>query len=157
MVAGAVGAISLVVVGQYWLPILILSTLGAGLVFLTVPWICSRLFVDHRFQRTLIIYGANTGTLPTGLALLRVMDPGFETPVASDYMYSSGITFALVIPLILAINLPAYSVTRGKPFLFWLTVLIFAGYLLFCITAHYLMRRRRTFARPGRLWLPGRD
>ena len=89
MVAAAVGAISLVVVSQYWLPILVMSVIGGLLIFITVPYIASRIFVDHRFDRMLIIFGAVSGTMPTGLALLRIVDPDFETPVASDYVLSS--------------------------------------------------------------------
>ena len=104
MVAAAVGAISLTVVAQYWLPILIVALFGGTITFFTVIWISSRIFDDFKFHRALIIFGACTGTMPTGLALLRVIDPDFETPVAADYMYSSAITFFLVIPFILAIT-----------------------------------------------------
>ncbi|MCF7913827.1 MAG: sodium:glutamate symporter, partial [Spirochaetaceae bacterium] len=112
MVAAAVGGISLVIVGQYLIQILILSAIAGSLALLIVPWFCSRIYTDHQFYRMLLVYGVSTGTLPTGLALLRVVDPNFETPAASDYMFSTGITFLLAIPFILSINLPAYSVTN---------------------------------------------
>ncbi len=155
MVAGAVGAISLVVVAQYWLPILIMCMLAGIMVITTVPWLCSRIFSDHQFYRTLIIYGACTGTLPTGLALLRVIDPNFETPAAQDYMYATAVIFALVIPLILAINLPAYSYTESKPLYFWLMVAILGGYLVFALILHVFIAKKRAFKVPGRLWFPG--
>lgn len=152
MVTASIASISLVVVGQYWLPILILCSVGGLMAYLTLPWICSRLFVDHQFYRALIIFGASTGTMPTGLALLRVIDPEFESPVASDFMYSSGITFLLAIPLILAINLPAYSVSKGNPSLFWLAVLISFGYLFFVIISFFFISRRRSLAQPNHIW-----
>ncbi|MDA3833177.1 MAG: sodium:glutamate symporter [Spirochaetales bacterium] len=152
MVTASIAAISLVVVGMYWLPILILTTAGGLMAYFTLPWICSRLFVDHQFHRALIIFGASTGTMPTGLALLRVIDPEFETPVASDYMYSSGFTFLLAIPLILSINLPAYSVTKNNPDLFWLAVLISFVYLIFVVAAFFIISRKRGIAQPGRRW-----
>jgi len=152
MVTASIAAISLVVVGTYWLPILILTTLGGLMAYFTLPWIASRLFVDHQFHRALIIFGASTGTMPTGLALLRVIDPEFETPVASDYMYSSGLTFILAIPLILSINLPAYSVTRSNPSLFWMAVALSFSYLAFVIIAFFIVSRRRGIAQSGRRW-----
>ncbi len=157
MVAASIGAISLVVVSQYWLPILILCALGGLITIVTVPWIASRLFRDHRFQRMLIIYGASTGTMPTGLALLRVIDPYFETPAATDYMYSTAYTFLLAIPFILSINLPAYSVTTGKPIYFWLALGVSLAYLLFVLIAYKVISRRRALRRPGAIWLARED
>jgi len=114
MVAGALGAISLVFVGKYWFPILLMSTLCGFMVYYTIPWVSSRIFRDFRFERMLMLYGVSTGTLSTGLALLRVMDPEFKTKVTSDYMLSAGLTFVLAIPFILAINLPAKAYTSGS-------------------------------------------
>ncbi len=152
MVTASIAAISLVVVAHYWLPILILTSFGGLTAYFTLPWICSRMFVDHQFHRSLIIFGASTGTMPTGLALLRVIDPEFETPVASDYMYSSGLTFLFAIPLILSINLPAYSVTGNNPSLMWLAVLISLGYLVFVVIAFFVISRKRGIAQPGKRW-----
>jgi ESS family glutamate:Na+ symporter len=152
MVAAAVGAISLVVVGDYWLPIVVIALVVGLTVFFTVPWMASRLFRNYRFQRALIIFGGMTGTLPTGLALLRMLDPDFDTPVANDYVYTSALVFLLAIPMILSINLPAYSVSRSNPFLFWLTVIIVGGYVLLAGVGYRLIARDRSFSRPRRWW-----
>ncbi len=97
-VAASLGAISLVAVRGYWLPILLLTAVGAVITLVILPMYASRLYDDHHFYRMLLIYGTATGTLPTGLALLRVVDPEFETPAATDYLYSVGIVFLLAIP-----------------------------------------------------------
>ena len=151
-VAAAVGAISLTVVMQYWLPILVISVIGGVVIFITVVWLASRIFSDYQFHRALIVYGACTGTMPTGLALLRVVDPDFETPVATDYMYSSAITFFLVIPFILAINLPAYSYTENNPMYFWAAIGVAAAYLLFGIISNRVVAKKRAFAKFTTLW-----
>jgi ESS family glutamate:Na+ symporter len=152
MVAAAVGAISLTVVVQYWLPILVISVVGGIITFVSILWISSRIFEDYQFHRALIIYGACTGTMPTGLALLRVVDPDFETPVATDYMYSAALTFFFVIPFILSINLPAYSVTKDNPMLFWAAVGVGLAYLVFVLISHRLVAGKRAFAKLGKLW-----
>ncbi len=152
MVAAAVGAISLTVVVQYWLPILVISVTGGIVTFITVIWISSRIFEDYQFHRALIIYGACTGTMPTGLALLRVVDPDFETPVATDYMYSAAVTFFLVIPFILSINLPAYSITKANPIYFWAAIGVALAYLLFVVISHRAIGGKRAFAKISSLW-----
>ncbi|MGE0074426.1 MAG: sodium:glutamate symporter [Sphaerochaetaceae bacterium] len=151
-VAASLGAISLVAVQGYWLPILALVLVGAFLTLVILPAYCSRLYDDHQFYRMLVIYGTATGTLPTGLALLRVVDPEFETPVATDYLYSVGIVFILAIPIILSVNLPAFSVTRNRPELFWLAVGISFMYLLTAFIAYVILAGKKAFAGRSKLF-----
>ena len=147
MIAGALGAISFQVVGIYWLPILIISTVGGLAAFLLVPWMGSRTFHDHAFGRTLIIYGVATGTLASGLALLRVVDPELKTPIAEDYMRAAGLVFPMAIPLILIIPFPAYAYLRGEPIWLYLAGAGCAAYAVVC-TAGFLILRRRNLI-PG--------
>jgi ESS family glutamate:Na+ symporter len=145
MVAGSIAAISLVVVSRYWLPILTMGVAGGLVAIFGILALTSRMFDDHQFYRAMMIYGACTGTLTTGLALLRVLDPDFETPVAADYMYASGLTFLLVIPLILMINFPAYGYASGNSFWYWLTLAFLGAYLVFVLLAYALLSRGRAF------------
>jgi ESS family glutamate:Na+ symporter len=145
-VAASLGAISLVAVQGYWIPILALVITGALITLVLLPAYCSRLYDDHQFYRMLLIYGTATGTLPTGLALLRVVDPEFETPVATDYLYSVGIVFILAIPIILSVNLPAVSITKNRPELFWFAVGISAIYMIGAFIAYLILAKKRSFA-----------
>lgn len=154
MVAGAIAAISLQFVVAYWAPLLILSTISGVVVALSTIWLCSRVFKDERFERMLMIFGCSTGTLSTGLALLRVVDPEFRTPVASDYMKSAGLTFMMAIPFILAINLPAKAGATGNMSYFWLMVVIAAAYLFSMLVLYGILSGRRSLAKAGSLWLP---
>lgn len=151
-VASSLGAISLVSIQGYWIPILILTLIGMFITLIILPWYCSRIYDDHQFFRMLVIYGTATGTLPTGLALLRVVDKEFETPVATDYLYSVGIVFILAIPIILSINLPAFSITRNNPMLFTFAILISAFYMLASFVSYLLIAKKRAFAKPGTLF-----
>jgi len=152
MVAGALAAISLVFIGKFWFPILLMSTICGLMVTITVPWMSSRMFNDSKFERMLMLYGVSTGTLSTGLALLRVMDPEFRSKVSSDYMLSAGLTFIIVIPFILSINLPAKAYMTGDMSYFWLMMAIAAGYLAYVLIAYVLLARKKSFAKPGQLW-----
>jgi ESS family glutamate:Na+ symporter len=154
LVAAAVGAISLVIVAGYLLPILVMAFLAGLLTIGYVLWFTSRLFDEHRFQRVMMIYGASTGTMPTGLALLRILDPEFETPAAVDYMYGTGIAFVLVIPYILAINLMMYGYTRGNPLFYWALLGLLLLYLVVFFILYWILAGRRAFARPHKLWYP---
>lgn len=156
MVVSAIAAISLVVVQAYLIPIVVISLVAGTATLIIVPWFCSRIFVDHRFHRTLLIFGVSTGTLPTGLALLRAIDPEFETPVARDYMFASGLTFVFAIPFILAINLPAYAATTGNMLYLWAAVAVGAAYTIVVLIVFVVIARRRAFSYGTHVWMPGR-
>jgi ESS family glutamate:Na+ symporter len=152
MLAAAVGAISLVVVTQYWLPIAVVCIVGGIVTTFTCLWMTSRLFDDHQFARNLMLFGNMTGTLSTGLALLRVVDPEFKTTVASDYVYSNGITFALAIPMILLINLPIRWYATGDRIWLWITIGGFALYLGLSVLAYALLAGKKAFAKVTKAW-----
>ncbi|HCO49024.1 MAG TPA: sodium:glutamate symporter [Spirochaetaceae bacterium] len=155
MVAGALAAISLVFVGKYWIPIVVMSTVCGIMVSITVPWMSSRLFHDYKFERMLMLYGVSTGTLSTGLALLRVMDPEFKSKVSSDYMLSAGLTFILAIPFILSINLPAKAYMTGDMSYYWIMMGVAALYLLYVLISYIVLAKKKSFAKPSQIWFRG--
>ncbi|HAK45646.1 MAG TPA: sodium:glutamate symporter [Spirochaeta sp.] len=152
MVTSSIAAISLAIAFKYWLPILVITVVGTLLIITLVPWMCSRIFTNNRFLRTLIIFGAVTGTLTTGLALLRVLDPEFETPVASDYSYASGITFVAAIPFILAINFPAKAYQTGDMRWFVAGIAVAVGYIVVTLIWYMLLAKKKSFARGSKIW-----
>jgi ESS family glutamate:Na+ symporter len=156
MVTASVATITIVTVSHYWMPIVVIGIVGGIITTITCIWTCSRLFEDHKFGRSIMIYGNMTGTLSTGLALLRVIDPEFASPVASDYMFASGITFALAIPMVLLINLPIYWHTTGNPIYLWLTILGFALYAAFSLIAYRGLAGKKAFRDAGKIWYEGK-
>ncbi len=152
MVTSAVAAISIAAVAKYWLPLSIVAGAGAVTTCFGTIWFCSRLFSDHRFYRTLFIFGVSTGTLSTGLALLRAVDPEFESPVAVDYTYASGIGFLMAIPLILIIGMPLRTYTTGNMIYSWIALGIIGFYAVLIVIAYMLIARKRALAQGKRLW-----
>jgi glutamate:Na+ symporter, ESS family len=152
LLSASVAAISLLLLTRYWLPVLIVAVVGGIVTTITVIWSCSRVFREHRFDWTLMIYGNMTGTVSTGLAFLRVIDPAYETPVATEYMYSSGITFVLCIPFILMLNLPGQWFVTGNPIYLWLTLAGLAAYLVFAVVSYVVLAGEHRFRKPFTLW-----
>jgi ESS family glutamate:Na+ symporter len=152
MVAASIGAISVKMVVQYWVPILALGVITGIVTIVTLIWIGSRLFLNYKFERIILIYGALTGTLPSGLTLLRVVDPEFNTPASADYIPAAGIMFIMAIPYIFMADFPAYAVRDGNPFYYWLTGIIFAAYLIFVAVSYILLTRGRRIRHTGKLW-----
>jgi ESS family glutamate:Na+ symporter len=153
MVAASVGAISIAVLVDYWIPILVVAGISGFITIVTHIWLSSRIFEDHSFYRAILIYGCVTGTLPTGLALLRIIDPEFETPASKDYMYASGMVFLMVIPIILTANMPAYGALKGSLVQTYIVLGIYAFYVLLCFVLYLILSGKNRFNRPADLWL----
>ena len=157
MVASAVGAISIAVLRSYWIPILVVAGGVGGVTIITHIWLSSRIFDDHSFYRAILVYGCVTGTLPTGLALLRIIDPDFETPASKDYMYASGIVFLFVIPILITANMPAYGALKGSLTETYIVLGLYAFYVVLCFTAYLWLSGQNRFNRPADLWLHQKD
>lgn len=152
MVASSIAAISAAVVAKYWIPILIIGILTGLATTFSHIWLSSRVFQSHVFQRAILVYGAATGTLPSGLALLRIVDPKFETPASRDFMFSAGITFLAAGPILLTANWPALGALRGSMMPTYQVLILYAFYLVLCFVAYLLLSGRRRFVNPSTIW-----
>jgi ESS family glutamate:Na+ symporter len=83
LIVSTVMAIKLTIVWQYILPISAISLVSGALTTFMVVYLGKRIW-SYNFERTIAIYGAVTGTVSSGLLLLRIADPDFKTPVAVE-------------------------------------------------------------------------
>lgn len=145
-VAACLGAIEIAAIQQYWLPIVVLSAVGIAITCFITPWFCSRLFNDYSFMRFLMIFGTANGTLPTALSLIRVVDPEFETPVAQEYVNSTGVMFVLALPILALVNWPA----KGKV---WMFIALTGVYVIISFALYVKLAGKRAFAKGGYFYM----
>ncbi len=131
LVTAAIMAIEIVVVMQYIVPILAICIVGGVTVMTLIVFLAKRSFHDYFFQRVISIFGLLTGTISTGLALLRVIDPGYRTPAARDLALGSGLSLFFSFPLLLFINVPALNRTVR---MYLLTDLAVFAYIVMIVT-----------------------
>lgn len=79
LVVGAFMAIKLSVIGNWILPIAIECVVVTILTILIIYALVPRLGGDNAFERVLGLYGTSTGTIPSGIALVRIVDPALKT------------------------------------------------------------------------------
>ena len=134
LIVATVMGIQVVVVWQYILPIALAAVLSGLATTAVVIYLGSRMESLH-LERTVAIYGTCTGTISSGLLLLRVVDPEFKTPVAMEI----GLMNVIVVPIILGsmilVNAPVW----------WdwgmgLTLLVFTLIGLSCLAAIRLLK-----------------
>ena len=139
LIVSTVMAIELTIVWQYILPITTISLVSGTLTTFMVVYLGKRIW-SYNLERTIAIYGAVTGTVSSGLLLLRIADPDFKTPVAID------------IALMNVFSIPSigfYLVLVNGP-LWWdwsigTTLLIFLGLMILALG---LIRVLKFWGRP---------
>ena len=99
--------IELVVVGRHLAPVLFIALAGGILTTLVVFLLGSKLS-DYKLERTVAVYGVVTGTVSTGLMLLRIVDPEFKTPVAREIGFMNVFALPVVGGLTVLLNAPLW-------------------------------------------------
>lgn len=84
LIVSAFMAVSVKVLGAWFLPIILLCLIAATLTFLVCLFFGQRLGAKHDFERTLGLFGMATGTVPSGIALCRIVDPELKTTTAVE-------------------------------------------------------------------------
>ncbi|HPX92640.1 MAG: sodium:glutamate symporter [Fastidiosipila sp.] len=87
-------------VSAYIVPIIIMSVIGfAGTYLVTFPLYRKTFRGDFPFERAIMSWGVNTGVMITGMTLLKITDPEYESPVLNDFSMGFALMslFSLVI------------------------------------------------------------
>lgn len=84
LIAAAFMSVKLSVVGRWLVPILIVSVACAIVTFFFCVFFASRIGGYYDFERFLGIWGCATGTCPSGVALIRIIDPKMRTTASSE-------------------------------------------------------------------------
>jgi glutamate:Na+ symporter, ESS family len=154
--AGSIAALRLEVLGTWLVPILLMGLVAAGMTLVGCWWLARRAFPEAPFAHALVLFGMGTGTLPTGLALLRMLDPELRGPVARNAVIGATASvpfnapmFLMVIPLI---AVPQWSEGPAAAVGIPATALVvYLGVLLVCWRLFTPFRLLRPWASP---WPP---
>ncbi|MDH4202532.1 MAG: sodium:glutamate symporter [Phycisphaerae bacterium] len=140
LVVAAIAMISIDVVKTAWLPLAILVAAGIIWNVFCVTTLARRILPDAWFERAIAEMGQSMGVTATGLLLLRVVDPDYDTPAADAFackqivhepVMGGGLWTSAAIPLI-AIYGP------------WRVLMIATGAISFWLVVGWLMRIKKT-------------
>jgi ESS family glutamate:Na+ symporter len=142
MITASISAISITVVRSYFIPVAILSTVGGLITMFYITWISKRLFQQHQIEYTVALYGMLTGTISTGMALLKEVDPQFNSNVAETLVLGSAVGLVFGFPLMLILNIPVLGYLNNNYTFYLYTLAAFALYLLLLWGGLYRAHRR---------------
>lgn len=148
----AIAAIQIAVLKEHWVPIVATTAVGGLLTLVVALWLASRAFPDAPFEHCVVLFGMSTGTLPTGLALLRIIDPDLRSSAPSSAVLGSAGAVLGAAPLFLGVVPFAIGGWPGGfPGTGWATLGILAAFLLVVFGLWWKLGPLRVVGGP--LWL----
>lgn len=85
-ITAAVASCNVKAVMTFILPIIVMCVLGFIITYLGVFTFNKWLFKgDYPVERSVICWGTNTGVMITGMMLLKIADPNYETPALNEF------------------------------------------------------------------------
>jgi glutamate:Na+ symporter, ESS family len=99
----ALAAVQLAVLQAHWFMLMIVTTIGGAWTLWFSLWIARRAWSEAPFEHAVLFFGMSTGTLPTGLALLKVVDPNMRSPAAVSAVFGSAGAVLGIAPLLMGV------------------------------------------------------
>ena len=90
-------------------PFLLMAVAGAGVSYVFVRAFSRRLTPDFAEESFVAMYGMLTGTISSGILLLRQVDPLYKTPAADQLVAGSGTAILFGAPMLLLIGFAPQS------------------------------------------------
>lgn len=130
MIVCGIASINIEDLSGQWIPFIIMAVVGGVVTFFYLKWMCSKLYPEYPHEGFFSMYGMLTGTISSGILLLREIDPKMETPAANNLVLGSSFGIAFGAPLLVLISLAAKStlmtfVTLGLIIVYFALLILF--------------------------------
>ena len=122
-----------------WTPFILMAVFGGIVTFYYLKWMCKRIYPGYAYEGMVSMYGMMTGTISSGVVLLREIDPGFKTPAANNLLTGSSFAILLGAPMLIFIGLAPESNT-----MLFVVLGLFAAYLIPLLVIMLKAHRKRT-------------
>ena len=143
MIAAGIAAISISVLYDYLVPILIITTVGGLFTMFYTVFMAKRIYdEDELIPNIACLYGMWTGTITTGIALLREVDPEAKSSAAENAVLGSGVAAAFALPIMMILHVAIQGVVQQQSWLYGLTFGLLLAYSALMIVLIALTNRR---------------
>ncbi len=107
MICGAVLTITIDFISSFGLLLIVIAAVVSILTIFYLRTITKKVYINHKDEYFVGLFGMLTGTASTGIALLKGLDKNLETPVAEELVLGSGTAIAMALPLFVFLMLPS--------------------------------------------------
>ncbi|MBO4788386.1 MAG: hypothetical protein J5531_05745 [Lachnospiraceae bacterium] len=136
MIVAGIGSIELEELSGLWVPFVLMAVAGAVVTLLHLRFVCKRVYEGYYYEGMLSMYGMMTGTISSGVLLLREIDPRLKTPAANNLITGSSFAILLGVVLLVFVGMAPKSV-----FMTFLTFGLILVYYL--ILVFFIVRKPR--------------
>lgn len=109
MIVAGIASIDLGDISGLLLPFALMAVAGAIFTWLYLVMVCKRIYGGYYREGLISMYGMLTGTIGSGVLLLREIDPDLHTPAANNLVVGSSYGIVLGAPLLVFVSLAAKS------------------------------------------------
>lgn len=142
MIIAGIASIDIEDLKGLWLPFALMVVAGATVTLFNLKYICKRIYPTYYYEGLMSMYGMMTGTISSGVLLLREVDPQLETPAANNLVIGSSFAILLGAPLLELIGMAPKSAMMT-----WITLgIMVAYYILLLLIACGGSKKRRAAA-----------
>ncbi|MBO4359516.1 MAG: hypothetical protein J5822_01430 [Eubacteriaceae bacterium] len=111
MIVAGIVSIELEDLSGLWMPFVLMAVAGAVVTLLHLKYVCRKVYPGYYYEGLISMYGMMTGTISSGVLLLREIDPAFETPAANNLVIGSSFAILLGAPLLVLVSMAPKSDT----------------------------------------------
>lgn len=92
-----------------WLPFALMAVAGGVVTWFYLKRVSRRIYGGYYHEGLISMYGMMTGTIGSGILLLREIDPEFRTPAANNLVVGSSYGILFGAPLLILVTMAAKS------------------------------------------------
>jgi len=109
MIVAGIASINIDDLSGLWIPFILMSITGGVVTLLYLRFMCEKLYPGYVYEGFLSMFGMLTGTISSGVLLLREIDPELKTPASNNLVTGSSFGIIFGIPMLILISFAAKS------------------------------------------------
>ena len=110
MIVCGIASINIEDLKALWVPFALMAAAGGVVTFFWLKWLSKRIYPAYSEEAFVSMYGMMTGTISSGVMLLREIDPNFSTPAANNLLTGSAFAIVFGAPMLLLVGLAPQSI-----------------------------------------------
>lgn len=104
MIVAGIASIDIQDLSGYWLPFILMAIAGGIATFCYLLFMCRKMYPGYEYEGFFSMFGMLTGTLSSGVLLLRELDPDLKTPASDNLITGSSFGIIFGAPVLLLIS-----------------------------------------------------
>ena len=137
MTVAGIASINIDDLSGYMGPFLTMAILGGIVTFIYLLYMCKKLYKGYEHEGFVSMYGMLTGTISSGVLLLREIDPDLKTPASNNLITGSSFGIIFGAPVLLVVSFAA------QPGMVWYAMGVVIFYLLALLAFIFLVGRKK--------------